>query len=226
MQNLWSKTTVIHTIGKILVVLDHLHEVEMIWHREQWTQLLYPRRGGNNKTQVQDNMEVTTITQVGNLTRDGDQVRFIQFSDSSKFFLTNQMSAENELKDSDRLFTSLIRSIEERQAEVNAEIAAEQKAAESRSDELISELQGEIAELQRRNTELEELMNNEDHLNLLQVTANRKLRSVQELQPTLNSGYCPEVHPNQKHTQAYRTGLFKYKHIWPSNCPENLILVL
>lgn len=106
------------------------------------------------------------------------------------------MSAENELKDSDRLFTALIRSIEERQAEVNAEIAEEQKAAESRSEELISELQGEIAELQRRNTELDELMNSEDHLNLLQVTANRKLRSVREFQPTLNSGYCPEVHPN------------------------------
>lgn len=88
------------------------------------------------------------------------------------------MSAENELKDSDRLFTSLIRSIEERQAEVTAEVAEEQKAAESRSEELISELQGEIAELQKRNTELEELMNSEDHLNLLQVTANHKLRSA------------------------------------------------
>lgn len=141
-------------------------------------------------------MEVRIITQMGNLTRDGDQVRFIQFPYSSIFFLTNQMSAENELKDSDRLFTSLIRSIEERQAEVNAEIVEEQRAAESRSEELIGELQGEIAELQRRNTELEELMNSEDHLNLLQVTANCKLRSVREFQPTLNSGFSTEVHPN------------------------------
>ncbi|XP_070786206.1 E3 ubiquitin-protein ligase TRIM39-like [Enoplosus armatus] len=78
------------------------------------------------------------------------------------------MSAEKEMEESDRLFTSLIRSIEERQTEVSAEIKEKQKAAERRSEELINELQQEIAELQRRNTELEELKNTEDHLHLLQ----------------------------------------------------------
>nr|XP_020475211.1 E3 ubiquitin-protein ligase TRIM39-like [Monopterus albus] len=78
------------------------------------------------------------------------------------------MSAEKELKESDHLFTSLIRSIEERQTEVNAEITEKQKAVERRAEEIISELQQEITELQRRNTELEELRNTEDHLHLLQ----------------------------------------------------------
>uniref|UniRef100_A0A3Q3QR45 B30.2/SPRY domain-containing protein n=1 Tax=Monopterus albus TaxID=43700 RepID=A0A3Q3QR45_MONAL len=81
-----------------------------------------------------------------------------------------KMSAEKELKESDHLFTSLIRSIEERQTEVNAEITEKQKAVERRAEEIISELQQEITELQRRNTELEELRNTEDHLHLLQVT--------------------------------------------------------
>lgn len=45
-QNLWSKMTIIHTIGKILVVLDHLHEVEMIWHREQWNAAFVPEERG------------------------------------------------------------------------------------------------------------------------------------------------------------------------------------
>ena len=85
------------------------------------------------------------------------------------------MSAEEEVKESDRLFTSLIRSIEERQTEVHAEIKARQEAAERRSEELIEQLQQEIAELQRRNAELEELSNTEDHLHLLQVTNNLKL---------------------------------------------------
>lgn len=80
------------------------------------------------------------------------------------------MSAEKEIKESDCLFASLIRSIEERQAEVNAEIVEKQRAAETRSEELIDELQREIAELRRRNAELEELMDSEDHLHFLQVT--------------------------------------------------------
>lgn len=84
-------------------------------------------------------------------------------------FLPVQMSAEKETKESDRLFASVIRSVEERRAEVNAEITEKQKAAERRSEELINELQQEISELQRRNTELEELTNSEDHLRLLQV---------------------------------------------------------
>ncbi|KAM7377055.1 hypothetical protein PAMA_013711 [Pampus argenteus] len=78
------------------------------------------------------------------------------------------MSAEKEMKESDRLFTSLIRSVEERRTEVNADIEEKQKAAERRAEELINELQQEITELQRRNTELEELRNTEDHLHLLQ----------------------------------------------------------
>ncbi|XP_044040770.1 zinc finger protein RFP-like [Siniperca chuatsi] len=78
------------------------------------------------------------------------------------------MSAEKEMKESDRLFTSLIRSVEERQTEVQTEIKEKQKATERRTEELINELQQEITELQRRNTELEELRNTEDHLHLLQ----------------------------------------------------------
>lgn len=79
------------------------------------------------------------------------------------------MSAEKELKDSDRLFASLIRAVEERQAEAKVEIIARQKSAEKRSEELIKELQKEIIELQKRGTELGELMDSEDHLHLLQV---------------------------------------------------------
>lgn len=90
-------------------------------------------------------------------------------------FISVQVSAEKEMKESDRLFASLIRSIKERQTEVNAEIEEKQKAAERRSEELINELQQEINELQRRNGELEELRNSDDHLHLLQVTISLKL---------------------------------------------------
>nr|XP_046236850.1 E3 ubiquitin-protein ligase TRIM39-like [Scatophagus argus] len=82
----------------------------------------------------------------------------------------SKMSAEKELKESDRLFSSLIHFIQERQTEVNTEISEKQKAAETRSEELINELNEEITELQRRNAELEELRNTEDHLQVLQRT--------------------------------------------------------
>ncbi|KAG7497701.1 E3 ubiquitin-protein ligase TRIM39-like [Solea senegalensis] len=78
------------------------------------------------------------------------------------------VSAEREKRESDRLCASLTRSIKERQSEVITEIEEKQKAAERRAEELIGELQQEITELRRRNTELEELRNTDDHLNLLQ----------------------------------------------------------
>ncbi|XP_058638647.1 E3 ubiquitin-protein ligase TRIM39-like isoform X1 [Onychostoma macrolepis] len=44
-----------------------------------------------------------------------------------------------------------------------------QKAAETQAEELIRELEQEMAELERRDTELEQLSHTEDHLHLLQV---------------------------------------------------------
>ncbi|KAK2900003.1 E3 ubiquitin-protein ligase TRIM39-like [Channa argus] len=80
----------------------------------------------------------------------------------------SMVSAVKEMKESERLSTSLIHSIVERQTEVNKEIKEKQEAADKRAKELINELEQEIAELQRRNTELEELRKTEDHLFLLQ----------------------------------------------------------
>ncbi|XP_027893733.1 E3 ubiquitin-protein ligase TRIM39-like [Xiphophorus couchianus] len=78
------------------------------------------------------------------------------------------LSAEKERKASDSLFASLINSTKERRAEADAEIEERQRAEEKRAEELIGDLQQEIAELQRRNTELNELENTDDHLQLLQ----------------------------------------------------------
>ncbi|XP_030017525.1 E3 ubiquitin-protein ligase TRIM39-like [Sphaeramia orbicularis] len=88
-----------------------------------------------------------------------------EISDSLKL---STASAEKEMKESDCLFSSLINSIKERQTEVSADIEEKQKAAEMRAEELITDLQQEITELQKRNSELEELRDTEDHLHLLQ----------------------------------------------------------
>uniref|UniRef100_A0A3Q2NSH7 E3 ubiquitin-protein ligase TRIM39-like n=1 Tax=Fundulus heteroclitus TaxID=8078 RepID=A0A3Q2NSH7_FUNHE len=89
-----------------------------------------------------------------------------------------------ERKASDSLFTSLIHSTKERQAEANAEIEAKQRAEEKRAEELIDELQLEIAELQRRSAELKELEDTDDHLHLLQVSINQTL--VMDVRRTLS----------------------------------------
>ncbi|XP_003976420.2 E3 ubiquitin-protein ligase TRIM39-like [Takifugu rubripes] len=82
-----------------------------------------------------------------------------------KFSVVN---AEDEMKNCDRLFSSLIHSVEESREEVMSELRDRQKEAERRSERLIGELQRESTELQGRNTDLEELLNSEDHLHLLQ----------------------------------------------------------
>lgn len=79
------------------------------------------------------------------------------------------------MKNCDRLFSSLIRSVEESREGVMSELRDRQKEAERRSERLIGELQRESTELQGRNTDLEELLNSEDHLHLLQVSPNLKL---------------------------------------------------
>ncbi|XP_039997169.1 E3 ubiquitin-protein ligase TRIM39-like isoform X2 [Xiphias gladius] len=101
------------------------------------------------------------------------------------------VSAEREMKESNRLFLSLIRSIEERQTEVNTEIKGKQRAAEQRAEELINELQQEVAELQRRNAELEELRNTDDHLHLLQMLPS--LTSPPPTRKWLEIGVHPEL---------------------------------
>ncbi|XP_072232689.1 E3 ubiquitin-protein ligase TRIM39-like [Leuresthes tenuis] len=101
------------------------------------------------------------------------------------------LSAEKEMTESDRLFASLSRSIEEIRAEVNIEIKEKQEATERRAEELIGELQQEVTELQRRNTELEVLGNTEDHLHLLQ-----SLPSLMSPPPTkqwMEIGIYPEL---------------------------------
>lgn len=59
-----------------------------------------------------------------------------------------------------------MRSIERCQSELLDLMEQKQKAAE----DLIKELEQEITELKRRDTELEKLSHTEDHLHLLQVS--------------------------------------------------------
>ncbi|KAI1888782.1 hypothetical protein AGOR_G00172260 [Albula goreensis] len=77
-------------------------------------------------------------------------------------------SAQTTMKNSNRIFTELIRSIERRRSEVKELIRDQEKAAVSRAEGLLERLEQEIAELRRRDAELEQLSHTEDHIHFLQ----------------------------------------------------------
>ncbi len=72
--------------------------------------------------------------------------------------------------DSEKIFTDLIRSIERRRSEVTQLIRDQEKAEVSRAEEQLKRLEQEIEDLRRRNTELEQLSQTDDHIHFLQVT--------------------------------------------------------
>ncbi|KAG5849813.1 hypothetical protein ANANG_G00075680 [Anguilla anguilla] len=77
-------------------------------------------------------------------------------------------SAQAAVEDSERIFTELIRSIERRRSEVKELIREQEKAEVSRAEGLLERLEQEIAELRRRDAELEQLSHTEDHIHFLQ----------------------------------------------------------
>ncbi|XP_064176094.1 tripartite motif-containing protein 16-like [Anguilla rostrata] len=77
-------------------------------------------------------------------------------------------SAQAAVKDSERIFTELISSIERRRSEENELIRDQEKAEVSRAEGLLERLEQEIAELRRRDAELEQLSHTEDHIQFLQ----------------------------------------------------------
>ncbi|KAI4877232.1 hypothetical protein NFI96_015054, partial [Prochilodus magdalenae] len=79
-----------------------------------------------------------------------------------------ESSAQTAVKDSERIFTELIRSIERKRSEVTKLIRAQERNQLSQAEELLVKLEQEIDDLKRRNTELEQLSLTEDHIHFLQ----------------------------------------------------------
>ncbi|XP_017539592.1 tripartite motif-containing protein 16-like isoform X4 [Pygocentrus nattereri] len=82
--------------------------------------------------------------------------------------VTLKSSAEAAVEDSERIFTELIRSIEKKRSEVTELIRTQEKNQLRQTEELLENLQQEIDDLKRRNTELEQLSVTEDHIQFLQ----------------------------------------------------------
>ncbi|XP_056593619.1 uncharacterized protein LOC130412861 [Triplophysa dalaica] len=76
-------------------------------------------------------------------------------------------SAQTAVEYSERIFTELIRSIERRRSEVTQLIRDQEKTAVSRAEGVLEQLEQEIEDLRRRDTELEQLLHTDNHIHFL-----------------------------------------------------------
>ncbi|XP_031426899.1 tripartite motif-containing protein 16-like [Clupea harengus] len=97
------------------------------------------------------------------------QEREKELQELRKALETLKSSAQTAVEDSERIFTEMIRSIERRRSEVKELISAQEKAEVSQAEGLLKRLEQEIAELKRRDAELEQLSHTEDHIHFLKT---------------------------------------------------------
>ncbi|KAL7889005.1 hypothetical protein AOLI_G00039790 [Acnodon oligacanthus] len=98
---------------------------------------------------------------------------------------TLKSSAQAAVEDSERIFAELIRSIEKKRCEVTELIRAQEEAELSGAEELLEHLEQEIADLKRRDTELEQLSHTEDHVHFLQSFQSLCVSSGSEDSPSI-----------------------------------------
>ncbi|XP_029933638.1 tripartite motif-containing protein 16-like isoform X1 [Myripristis murdjan] len=77
-------------------------------------------------------------------------------------------SADKAVEDSEKIFTQLIRLVDKRRSDVKQQIRSQQEEEVSRAEEVQEKLKQEIAELRRKDAELEQLSHTQDHIHFLQ----------------------------------------------------------
>ncbi|XP_034442592.1 tripartite motif-containing protein 16-like [Hippoglossus hippoglossus] len=94
-------------------------------------------------------------------------------------------SADKAVKDSEKIFTELIRLLEERSSDVYQQIRSQQETEVSRVRELQERLEQEITELKRKDHELKQLSDTEDH--------NQFLHNYPSLSPLSGSTHSSSI---------------------------------
>ncbi|MGH0134948.1 UNVERIFIED_CONTAM: hypothetical protein FKN15_020519, partial [Acipenser sinensis] len=122
------------------------------------------------------------------------QERLKEVEDLKHAVQSLKRSARREMQENKKIFSELIRSIEKIHTEVIELIGANEKSAVNQAEGLMRKLEQEIAELRRRNTELKQLSETEDHIHFLQSS---RMRSHP---PWLQSDSCQlTLDPNTAH---------------------------
>ncbi|XP_034072487.1 tripartite motif-containing protein 16-like [Gymnodraco acuticeps] len=98
-------------------------------------------------------------------------------------------SADEAVRDSEKIFTELIHLIEKRSSEVKQKIRSQQKTQVSQAQDVEEKLQQEITELRRTDAELLQLSHTEDHLHFLNNYPSLSRLSESEDLPSID--ICP-----------------------------------
>ncbi|XP_051976649.1 tripartite motif-containing protein 16-like isoform X2 [Xyrauchen texanus] len=96
------------------------------------------------------------------------QQRVKEVQELRKTVESHKRSAQTAVEDSERIFSELMRSIERRRSEVTQLIRDQEKAAVSRAEGLLERLVQEIADLRRRDAELDQISHTHDHIHFLE----------------------------------------------------------
>ncbi|XP_073668881.1 E3 ubiquitin-protein ligase TRIM39-like [Paramisgurnus dabryanus] len=114
------------------------------------------------------------------------------------------------------------------------EMEETQKAAEKQDEDHIKDLEQEITELKRRNTELEKITNTEDHLHIIQVSRSLSYYSYyiifvkeKHLKGWRHQQKCPSPH-NLKHLRLHYSPLVGRirSHLWFLVVPVGISLLM
>ncbi|KAI4871323.1 hypothetical protein NFI96_028282 [Prochilodus magdalenae] len=91
-----------------------------------------------------------------------------ELADLQRAVDNHKRCAQAALQESEKIFNEMIRSIETRRSEVQDLIKAQEKIAINRAEVFLKQLEEEIAELRKRDEELQTLSLTEDHIHFLQ----------------------------------------------------------
>ncbi|XP_035647057.1 E3 ubiquitin/ISG15 ligase TRIM25-like isoform X3 [Oncorhynchus keta] len=103
-----------------------------------------------------------------NQARQRIQEREVKIQEVRQAVKSLKCSAQTAVEESERIFTELVHSIDKTRSEMTELIRAQEKAEVSRAEGLLKQLEQDVAELKRREAELEQLSHTEDHIHFLQ----------------------------------------------------------
>ncbi|XP_069562525.1 E3 ubiquitin/ISG15 ligase TRIM25-like [Brachyistius frenatus] len=95
-------------------------------------------------------------------------------------------SADEAVKNSEKIFTKLLHIIKKRNSDVKQQIRSQQKTEVNRVKELKKKLQQELTELRRKDAELEQLSYTEDHAQFLRKYSSLSYLSQSTDSPVIN----------------------------------------
>uniref|UniRef100_A0A8C4E2R4 Uncharacterized protein n=1 Tax=Dicentrarchus labrax TaxID=13489 RepID=A0A8C4E2R4_DICLA len=96
------------------------------------------------------------------------QKRRLKIQEIKRSVELSKEGADREIAGGVQVFTALKESVERSQAELIDTIKEKQRKTEKQAEDFIKELEQEISELKKRSSEVDQLLQSEDHLHLLQ----------------------------------------------------------